>query len=43
LIPEVGSGATTAARIDLQPGTYTFYCTIDDHRKQGMEGTLVIR
>jgi plastocyanin len=43
LIPKVASGATTVARIDLQPGTYTIYCTIDDHRKQGMEATLVIR
>lgn len=43
LIPKVASGATTVARIDLQPGIYTIYCTVDDHRKQGMEGTLVIR
>jgi plastocyanin len=43
LIPKVASGATTVARVDLQPGTYTIYCTVDDHRKQGMEATLVIR
>jgi plastocyanin len=24
-------------------GTYTFYCPIDDHRDQGMEGRLIVR
>ena len=43
LIPEVASGATTAASIGLPPGTYTIYCTVDDHRKQGMEAALVVR
>lgn len=26
----------------LQPGTYSYYCTIDAHRALGMEGTLTV-
>jgi plastocyanin len=25
-----------------EPGTYPFYCTVGDHRKQGMEGSLIV-
>ena len=34
-----GSGSVT---VDLEPGEYELYCPIDDHRAQGMEGTLVV-
>ncbi len=27
---------------DAEPGDYTFYCSIPDHRESGMEGTLTI-
>jgi plastocyanin len=33
----------TSATVDLQAGTYTFYCSIDGHRAAGMEGTLVVK
>lgn len=28
--------------VPVKKGTYPVYCTIDDHREQGMEGTIVI-
>jgi plastocyanin len=29
--------------LDLKPGTFTFYCSVDGHRAAGMEGTLVVK
>ena len=34
------SSATTS--VNLQKGTYTFYCTVPGHREAGMEGTLTV-
>jgi plastocyanin len=37
------TGAKTAVTVDLKAGKYTFYCPVDSHRQQGMEGTLTVK
>ena len=36
-------GSETELKVDLRPGEYEFYCTVDGHRASGMEGTLTVR
>jgi plastocyanin len=39
---DVISDDTTTADGELEAGEYTFYCSVDGHRDQGMEGPLTV-
>ena len=38
----VPGGGASEVQAELQPGEYTFYCSVPGHREAGMEGTLVV-
>jgi plastocyanin len=38
----VTSSSSTLDAGNLDAGDYTFYCSVDSHRDQGMEGTLTV-
>lgn len=42
MVVECDAGETATGTVELEPGTYTFYCNIAGHREAGMEGTLVV-
>jgi plastocyanin len=36
-------GGKASLALNLKPGTYEFYCPVDDHKAEGMKGTLTIK
>ena len=39
---ETITGGEVELSIDLEPGEYTYYCPVGQHRQNGMEGTLTV-
>ena len=37
------SSSTANTTVELQPGTYTFYCDVPGHEEAGMKGTLTVK
>ena len=39
----VGEDRTSTVSANLEPGRYTFYCSVPGHREGGMAGTLTVK
>lgn len=40
---DIVANGESVATAELQPGKYTYYCTVPGHREAGMQGTLTVK
>jgi uncharacterized cupredoxin-like copper-binding protein len=40
---DVAPGQSGTLKVSLKPGTYEFYCPVDDHKEMGMEGEITVK
>ena len=40
---DVSPGQSGTLKVNLKPGTYEFYCPVDDHKEMGMEGEITVK
>jgi uncharacterized cupredoxin-like copper-binding protein len=40
---DVSPGQSGTLAVNLKPGTYEFYCPVDDHKEMGMEGEITVK